>query len=136
MIYRYKTFIRLNLTSQNGDMFYANVFALMEEAAESFLMDLNYSMRDLLYNKDFSYRVVHSEASYHHPLLAADKIVVEVFLSYLGRSSFHLSYRIINTSGQLCVEAKTVQVRIRLDTMKSAPLNSDFKSDLQNYLHT
>ena len=97
-------------------------------------MDQGYSMRDLLYNPDFSYRVVHSEANFHHPLYAADRFYIEVFLSHIGKSSFHFAYELYKEDETLCVSAKTIQVRIRLSTMKSAPLNAAFKKRLLPYL--
>ena len=92
-----------------GILFYGNIFFFCHSAYEELVLtfDLKY---EYWLSKEFVVPIFTTEANYLKPLKRGDEINVEASVTDLRKSSFELSYKCINQSGDLCAIVKTVHI--------------------------
>ena len=93
--------------------------ALFHEVWRSTMLDLHQVM-------------VHQEMRYHKSLLLnLQPIVIEVWVSKVGSSSYTLGYRVLDEVGDLSAEASTTIACINPDSGRPARIPSDLRSVLE-----
>lgn len=80
----------------------------------------------LLCEKKIGFPLVHSEVDFQHPLRFGDRPIVRVTCFRLGRSSLGLRYQ-IQMGDTRCVDARMVTTCVDLETMKSLPIDAEFR---------
>ena len=76
--------------------------------------------------------MVHQEMRYHKSLLLnLEPIVIEVWVSKVGNSSYTLGYRVLDEVGGLSAEANTTIACINPDTGRPVRIPSDLRTVLE-----
>lgn len=77
--------------------------------------------------------VVRAEIDYRRPIKPGiEPIVVEVWVSRIGGSSYTLGYRVIDEHGTVAAEASTVMATIDLATEKATRIPEDLRAVLED----
>ena len=81
---------------------------------------------------DLQQVMVHQEMTYRKPLLLSlDPIVVEVWVSKIGNSSYTLGYRILDDNGDLSAEASTTMATIDPASGRPTRIPDDLRAVLE-----
>lgn len=81
---------------------------------------------------DLQQVMVHQEMTYRKPLLLSlDPIVVEVWVSKIGNSSYTLGYRILDDNGDLSAEASTTMATIDPTAGRPTRIPDDLRAVLE-----
>ncbi len=116
-----------------GILFYARIYELChsvyEEIMQSFSLKENYWSND-----DYVVPIIHSEATYHKPLIYNSFTKIELFVENISSSAFKLAYNCKNESGELCVEVKTTHVFVDKKTWKKKQIKDDVREGLTTHL--
>lgn len=81
---------------------------------------------------DLQQVLVHQEMSYRKPLLLSiSPIVVEVWVSKIGNSSYTLSYRVLDEHGDLSAEASTTLATLEPSTGRPTRIPDDLRALLE-----
>ena len=72
-----------------------------------------------------------AEVDYRGQAREGDVLDVQLTIDRIGRTSFHYSYRIVDTRGTLILEAKTVQVMYDYAAGKPSPIGDDIRAMLE-----
>jgi 1,4-dihydroxy-2-naphthoyl-CoA hydrolase len=112
-----------------GILFYAKIYELChsvyEEMMQSFNLKENYWSND-----DYVVPIIHSEASYHKPLVYNSFVEIELSASSISSSAFKLAYTCKNENGELCVEVLTTHVFVDKKTWKKKQIKDDVREGL------
>jgi len=130
----YQTKIKLHETDAAGLLFFSNQFKIIHDAYEGLLENLGFGFAQLIREKEFFLPIVHTESDYKLPLFVGDLIEVQVFVEKVGKTSFTLSYKLLDTSQRLVGSAQTVHVTIDNATRKKIPLPLDLRSKIEQVL--
>lgn len=116
-----------------GILFYARIYELChsvyEEMIQSFNLKENYWDND-----DYVVPIIHSEATYHKPLVYNSFVEIELSVTSISSSAFKLSYTCKNDNGNLCVEVKTTHVFVDKKTWKKKQIKDDVSAGLSNHI--
>ena len=116
-----------------GILFYAKIYELChsayEEMIQSFGLNENYWT-----NEDYVVPIIHSEATYHKPLLYDSFVEIELSVSSISSSAFKLTYTCKNDNGELCVEVLTTHVFVDKKTWKKKRIEDDVQEGLIQHL--
>jgi acyl-CoA thioester hydrolase len=81
---------------------------------------------------DLHHVVVHQQMSYRKPLvISLAPVVVEVWVSDIGNSSYVLSYRLIDEHGDLAAESTTTMACIDPSTGRATRVPDDLRALLE-----
>ena len=127
----YQTKIKLHETDAAGLLFFSNQFKIIHDAYEGLLENLGFGFAQLIREKEFFLPIVHTESDYKLPLFVGDLIEVQVFVEKIGKTSFTLSYKLLDTSQRLVGSAQTVHVTIDKATRKKILLPLDLRSKIE-----
>ena len=130
-MYTYQTKIKLHETDAAGTLFFADQYKLIHDAFESFMEGMGFSIADMIQTKDFLLPIVHSEADHKLPLHAGEPIEIRVTVANIGKTSFTLSYKLLNATKNSPGTAQTVHVSVDKQTRKKIPLPSDLHARLE-----
>lgn len=133
-MYTYQTKIKLHETDAAGLLFFSNQFKIIHDAYEGLLENLGFGFAQLIRDKEFFLPIVHAESDYKLPLFVGDLIEVQVLVEKVGKTSFTLSYKLLDTSQRIVGLAQTVHVTIDKATRKKIPLPSDLRSKIEQVL--
>jgi 1,4-dihydroxy-2-naphthoyl-CoA hydrolase len=128
-MYTHQTTVRLQHTDAAGVIYFASVFTLAHECYEAFL-DNHLPLGKLLADGKYLAPIVHASADIALPMRASDKITIEMNLAKTGNSSFELSYRFVDSSGNQTATAKTVHVVVERQSRKSLRIPDELTSVL------
>jgi YbgC/YbaW family acyl-CoA thioester hydrolase len=103
-----------------GMVFYAHLFRYAHEAYEHFMQQSGCSLQQLLAEGSCLLPLVHAEADYRRPLRHADRLVIELRLQKLGRTSFTLGYRVLGEDQ--AEHASLATVHVALDRTTHQPM--------------
>jgi acyl-CoA thioester hydrolase len=79
----------------------------------------------------FSHVVVRNEIDYRRALvLHEEPLIVEIWVSDIGRTSYTFSYRILDEEGRLASEAKSVMVAIDIETGTPMRISDELREAL------
>ena len=83
----------------------------------------------------FSHVVVRNEIDYRRPLvLHEEPLIVEIWVSDIGRTSYTFSYRILDETGQVASEAKSVMVAVDMETGAPMRVSDELRAALSTLL--
>jgi 1,4-dihydroxy-2-naphthoyl-CoA hydrolase len=112
-----------------GILFYAKIYELChsvyEEMIQSFGLNENYWTND-----EYVVPIIHSEATYHKPLVYNSFVEIELSVSSISSSAFKLAYACKNEYGGLCVEVMTTHVFVDKKTWKKKAIKDDVRAGL------
>lgn len=128
--FRYPVDIRFRDLDAMGHVNNAVVVTYLEVARTRFWLAC---FADFLGEVDFPFVVARVRVDYKRPMYLQDKLVVELWVSHVGRSSFTLTYRLW-ASEQLAAEAETVQVHYDYAQGKPKPLEGPLRARLEGFL--
>ena len=116
-----------------GILFYARIYELCHSAYEEMIQGFNLK-EDYWANEDYVVPIIHSEATYHKPLVYNSFVEIELSVIHLGTSAFKLSYNCKNEDGILCVEVETTHVFVDKKTWKKKAIKEDVRACMMKYL--
>ncbi len=79
---------------------------------------------------DIPFVVARVEVDYRRPVWLEDRVEVGLGVSRLGRTSFHLRYR-VESAGEVAAEAVTVQVVVDRESGRPAPIAPELRAGLE-----
>ncbi|MCK5012537.1 MAG: acyl-CoA thioesterase [Candidatus Omnitrophica bacterium] len=126
----YHTTIKLHETDAAGVLFFANQLKIIHDAYESLFQSIGFSFAELINEKDFFLPIVHSESDYKSPLLAGDQVEIRTTVANVGKTSFTLTYTMLDASQTIVGTAQTVHVSVEKATRKKVPLPADLRAKL------
>ena len=121
-MYIYQTKIKLHETDAAGVLFFANQLKIVHDAYESFLEHIGFGFTELINGKDFFLPIIHSESDYKSALSVGDLIEVQTLVTDIGKTSFTLTYKLLDTTQTIVGTAQTVHVSVDKKTRKKIPL--------------
>ena len=133
-MYTYQTKIKLHETDAAGLLFFSNQFKIVHDAYEGLLERIGFGFAQLIREKKFFLPIVHSESDFKLPLFVGDLIEVQTMVEKVGKTSFTLFYKILDTSQCIVGTAQTVHVTVDSETHKKTPLPSGLRSKLEQIL--
>ena len=116
-----------------GILFYARIYELCHSVYEEMIQSFNLK-EDYWSNDDYVVPIIHSEATYHKPLVYNSFVEIELSVTNLSTSAFKLSYTCKNEAGDLCVEVETTHVFVDKKTWKKKQIKDDVRAGLMQYL--
>jgi 1,4-dihydroxy-2-naphthoyl-CoA hydrolase len=125
--------IGLQDTDAAGVIFSANIISICHHGYEAFLEEIGYGMAILFERRTLSLPVVHIEADMMKPLRPGMKTKILVRVAHLGRTSYRMSYQVVDAAGEKCATAATVHVCT--DPKTNQPLNipAEFRAALERF---
>jgi len=116
-----------------GILFYAKIYELChsvyEEMIQSFGLNENYWTND-----DYVVPIIHSEATYHKPLVYDSFVEIELSVSSISSSAFKLAYSCKNANVELCAEVLTTHVFVDKKTWKKTQIKDNVRTGLTKHL--
>ena len=110
-----------------GIAYFPRIFNFVHEAFEDLWCDFVCVPYDKLIEEyRIGFPTVHIEADFKHGLHFGDRPVVEVTCNHIGHSSVGFCYRYW-VGEKLCVEARTTNACVHLDTMKAIPIADEYR---------
>jgi 1,4-dihydroxy-2-naphthoyl-CoA hydrolase len=128
MPFSYHRTIHLADTDAAGVVFFANLLAICHEAYEEALAAAGVELNGFFRDNALVVPIAASEASYHRPLAAGDRVRVTVAPATLTENSFEIRFEIIKLgprAEKLAVRARTEHVCIDAKTRGRLPLPPD-----------
>ena len=116
-----------------GILFYAKIYELCHSIYEGMIQSFDLK-EDYWTNEDYIVPIIHSEATYHKPLVYNSFVEIQLSVSSISSSAFKLSYKCKNETGDLCVEVKTTHVFVDKKTWKKKPINDNVRAGLTKHL--
>ena len=113
-------------------MFFSNQFKIIHDAYELLLESIGFGFGELIREKDYFFPIVHCESDYKLPLFVGDLIEIQTVVDKIGKTSFTLAYRLLDTSQKIVGTALTVHVTMDKSTKKKIPLPVDLRSKLED----
>lgn len=104
--------IKLHDTDAAGILFFANQFRIIHDLYESFLGEIGFAFRDCLDRREFFIPIIHARSDFKIPLMVGDVVTITLNIVNIGQTSFKISYRLVDQSGNLAGTAETVHVTI------------------------
>jgi len=111
-MHKHKTMIRMAHTDAAGWMFFAAVFELAHECYETFMDEQGMSLGAMLDRGSYLAPIVHAEADFSKPMRLSESITIELSLGKIGKGSFMLSYKFVNSDGETTAKVATVHAMI------------------------
>ncbi|MBV8812590.1 MAG: acyl-CoA thioesterase [Acidobacteriaceae bacterium] len=126
--FRFETRIRFIDTDASGRIHYTAMFRYFEAAEIEFMRSLG-----VRYETQFGLPRVHVECDFLVELGYDDLIVIEVFLTKLGRSSIRLEFN-GKKQGELAARGAVVVVCTDKKLKRAIPIPDEFRARLQTAL--
>ena len=125
--FRFETRIRFIDTDASGRIHYTAMFRYFESAEIEWMRS-----RGIIYGGgDFTFPRVHVECDFKLALRHDDPIVIEVFLTKLGRSSARLEFRTLK-NGELAATGVIVIACMSGETQRAIRIPDELRTKLQN----
>ena len=121
-MFAYQTTVKMHDTDAAGILFFGNQFKMVHDAYEGFLESIDFSFAKLIRKTNFFLPIVHAEADYKTKLFVGDQITIYCSVSRIGRTSFTMSYKLLNGRKKVVGLAKTVHVSVNAQTYQKIPL--------------
>ena len=121
-MYIYQTKIKLHETDAAGLLFFSNQFKIIHDAYEALLESIGFGFAELIREMDFFLPIVQAEADYKSPLFVGDLLEIQTTVARVGKTSFTLTYQLLDTSQKLIGSAQTVHVSMDKTSRKKIPL--------------
>lgn len=108
-MYKNDYVVKLPDTDAAGILFFASYIKLAHEAYESFMVDIEFSLRYVIEDSDIFVLIAHTEADYKSSLRLEDNYSIDISVSKIGRTSFELEYQFLMDNNEIA-KIKTVHV--------------------------
>ena len=120
--------VQFDHTDAQGRVFYANYFALVDQARCAFWEGLGFTEAEVRQIEQDTV-IVHVEADYRGAAAFYDLLRISVQADELGRSSLRLGYRVVNEhTGQEIFTAQMIMVQVDLASERSRPWSPAFRA--------
>jgi 1,4-dihydroxy-2-naphthoyl-CoA hydrolase len=129
-----KATVRLYDTDAAGFLFYGSQFRIAHAALEEFLEHLGLPIARIIYGGKTLFPVVHAEADYCAPLVAGDRLTVQVAVRAIGDRSFTIGYRLVREDGREAGSVVTVHSALDRASGSSCPLPEAVRAALVQHL--
>lgn len=129
-VFRYPIEVRFRDLDAMGHVNNAVTVTYLEVARTRFWLS---QFSDLATHVDFPFVVARVAVNYRRPIRLQDTVEVELWVSYVGRSSFTLAYRVW-ASGQLAADGETVQVHYDYRQAQAQTLGPELRERLEKLL--
>lgn len=124
------SWITLSETDATDVIFFPKLLEKCIFVLESFLMKEKTSIK-IFIEESFFFPVVHSELNFYHPLLAGDKVTIQLELLKLGNTSITFSYNFLNSENVLVAKAMITHVLVSKNTRKKHPFPENLRTLLE-----
>jgi len=121
-MFTFKTRVRLYHTDAAGILFYSRIYNLAHDAYEEMLRHAGLDVRTIITKSDFLFPFVHSEADYRKMITVGEELEIRVNVEKIGKSSFTLLFRFINSNQEEAAVVKTVSVSVDKKSGQKIPL--------------
>ena len=110
-----------------GLLFFGNVYALVHDAYEEFLMSLGIDWKSWFEGREYIVPIRHSEADYQKPLFPGQPAHIGLEVLEVGKTSWKLGFQIWQEQpSQPNVKGHLVLVFVDPKTMQSRPVPETF----------
>ncbi len=126
--------IRFSHCDPAGIVYFANFFDMINAVVEDwFGQALRIPVQDLLMKRRLGFPVVDSRCEFSSPCQLGDRLVMELSVAHLGRSSLALAVR-----GRVGLEeklrARHTLAMIAMDSFRAVPIPDDLRERIAPYL--
>ena len=132
-IYTKKISIPFQDIDAAGIVFFTHLFRYAHETYEIFMASIGHPLYEYIQQGGLILPLKHAEADYKKPLKYGDNLDINLSVTALSNSSFIITYRCMDESGQLCAEIKTVHVVVNVETGKPVLIPDDLRTALSAY---
>ena len=129
MVFSTNIKVRFGDADPAGLVYYPVIFHYFHIGLEEFFAArCGISYDKLIAYERLGFPTVKSEAEFFAPLVYGDEVVVEVFVSKIGRTSAVFEYRAGRASDRtLCARATNVQVAMDMNTRRAVPVPEKYR---------
>ena len=131
-MYKNKCVVKLPDTDAAGILFFASYIKLAHEAYESFMEEIDFSLRYIIDESDIFILIAHTEADYKSSLRLQDRFSIDIKVSKIGKTSFELFY-FFEKEDREVASVKTVHVVTEKKTGKPSRLPEKLLNELKKY---
>lgn len=124
--------VRFQEVDAAGIVFYPRVFEYMSDAYVSFLGARGIHLPKAIEANEYRAPLIHVEADYRAPMRFGDAIHVDVVAVTVGRTSFHLGYRIRHADGRVAAVGQTSHVCVGIPGFRPIPIPEELRAALEN----
>lgn len=128
--------IRFSHCDPAGIVYFVNYFDMVNAVVEDwFAQALQSPFQDLVLTRRVGFPIVNTRCEFYHPCALGDRLVMELSLTHLGRSS--IEYRVRGRVGdQQKLEARHKVAMVSLDTLRAMAVPDDLRERMAPYLET
>jgi YbgC/YbaW family acyl-CoA thioester hydrolase len=112
-------------------VFYPRVLEYMSDAYGSFLAARGFHLARSIEAEHYRIPLVHAEADYLAPMRYGDAISVEVVAVKIGRTSFHVGYRVRHADGRVAAVGQTAHVTVGLPVFAPVAIPEALRAALE-----
>lgn len=115
-MFTYQTRVKLHDTDAAGLLFYSSIFNIIHDAYEAFLDSHDLNIGKILKEKIYMLPIVRAEADYKLKQTVGDEMTIILTCEKVGKSSYTINYKILNSENEIACTAKTVNVVLEYNT--------------------
>jgi len=130
----YSTRIRFHQADPAGVLFYSRVFELVNDAYEELVRVAGFHYDDHFGLQDYATPVVHLEVDYRRPMLAGERLRVELGVSRIGQSSFTLAFTVRGDEGHVRATGNVIHAFVQAATFTTIDIPEVVRSALAPYV--
>jgi len=130
-VFRHETWIRMYDVDAANRLFFGHLFFLAHDATEKFFESLGIGFKEMLGPDSFILPVVHVEGDYHKRVGVGDRLVVELAVEKIGRTSLTLLHRFLASDASLVGKVRIVHVYLENRTCAKAEIPGDLRRRLE-----
>lgn len=126
--------IRFQLCDPAGIVFFPQYFVLFHEVMEDWFNEgLGGDYSEFVLKRRMGLPIVKAECDFLSPNPMGDRLVIDLAVRTLGRSSLVLAFR-GHVDGRECVRAALTNVHTSLEAMKSVPIPDPLRASIQRFV--
>jgi len=115
-MFTYQTRVKLHDTDAAGLLFYSSIFNIIHDAYEAFLDSHDLNIGKILKEKEYMLPIIRAEADYKLKQSVGDKMAIILTCEKIGKSSYTITYEIVNEDNEIVCTAKTANVVLDYNT--------------------
>ncbi|MCH8286537.1 acyl-CoA thioesterase [candidate division KSB1 bacterium] len=115
-MFTYQTRVKLHDTDAAGLLFYSSIFNIIHDAYEAFMDSHDLNIGKILKEKIYMLPIVRAEADYKLKQTVGDEMTIILTCEKVGKSSYTINYKILNSENEIACTAKTVNVVLDYNT--------------------
>ena len=109
-------------------------FEIAHSSLEAFFLHLGWGFAKVFSEGKDGFPLIHAEADYRAPARLDDTLEVALSLARISESSFTVSYDFRTAGGKPVAKLSTSHVWVELKTFSKAPIPTELKAALKDYL--